>query len=154
MKKHYGLGLIETIVTILIISITFIIFFNAIKFLNIQSAYPNQEKQLFFIAQSFMDEIYSKPFTKPTNGFTGPFTSANRTQFDSVFDYNNYTENGIVNLLNQPIPNLSNYSVTITLNNVTIGQDNITAVEILVTVTHNDPNITPFNMKGYKVQYE
>lgn len=154
MKIKNGFSLVELIVTIVIISITFVVFFSAIRFLNIQSTNPNQQKQMFFIAQSFMEEIYIKPTTKPTDGFTGPFTSSNRSQFDSVSDYNGYNEVGIVNLLNQPIPQLSNYSVSITVSPITLNPGAIPSFEINITVNHIDPNITPLNMKGYKVQYE
>ena len=149
-KKIMGFSLIEMVLAISILTLITVTFFKALTLMTGQSVEPTQQKQGFLITQSLMDEIYSKSFIKSTNGFTGPFTDANRAKFDAIDDYNGYSKLGVTDINAQAITGLENYQIDIVVNNITLNSK--PAKEIIITIT--TPRNEKFQLKGYKINDE
>ena len=145
-KTQKGLTLIELAITIAILSIAFLGILSIFKFSVKYSADPIVIKQTILISESIMEEIMSKPFNKPEEGFPGPFNNANRHKFDAVLDYNGLEINGI------NIPNLEQYKVKVSIENKQLG-DISSENSLLVTVNVEAPN-NNFILKGYKINEE
>lgn len=149
-KKIMGFSLIEMVLAISILTLITITFFKALTLMSGQSVEPIQQKQGFLITQSLMDEIYSKSFIKSTDGFTGPFTDANRAKFDAIDDYNGYSKLGVTDINAQAITGLENYQIDIVVNNITLNSK--AAKEIIINIT--TPRSEKFQLKGYKINDE
>lgn len=149
-KKIMGFSLIEMVLAISILTLITVTFFKALTLMSGQSVEPIQQKQGFLITQSLMDEIYSKSFIKSTDGFTGPFTDANRAKFDAIDDYNGYSKLGVTDINAQAITGLENYQIDIVVNNITLNSK--AAKEITINIT--TPRSEKFQLKGYKINDE
>ena len=149
-KKIMGFSLIEMVLAISILTLITVTFFKALTLMSGQSVEPIQQKQGFLITQSLMDEIYSKSFIKSTDGFTGPFTDANRAKFDAIDDYNGYSKLGATDINSQAITGLENYQIDIVVNNITLHSK--AAKEIIINIT--TPRSEKFQLKGYKINDE
>ena len=151
-KTKNGFTMIELVIAIAILGTSLISILAIFRLVNINSSDPMIRMQATMIADSLMEEVLSKNFTKPTGGFTGPFTPTNQSQFDTVTDYNGLVFSGITILNGTNIPNLSKYSATVTTSNIAIG--GITSANaILVTVSVSGYNYT-YNIDGYKINYD
>ncbi len=147
-----GFTLIEAVVAIAIFSIGILSISFIFQLTTSSSANPGTRMQSVLIAESLMDEILSKSFTKPDGGFAGPFVNSNRSQFDTITDYNGLTFSGITNSVGNALPGLENYSVNVTLSNPTIG--NIPSTDTyLVTINVVGPNDN-FTLKGFSIKQE
>lgn len=149
-KKIMGFSLIEMVLAISILTLITVTFFKALTLMSGQSVEPIQQKQGFLITQSLMDEIYSKSFIKSTDGFTGPFTDANRAKFDAIDDYNGYSKLGATDINSQAITGLENYQIDIVVNNITLHSK--AAKEIIINITTQRSE--KFQLKGYKINDE
>ncbi len=145
-----GFSLIEMVLAISILTLITVTFFKALTLMSGQSVEPIQQKQGFLITQSLMDEIYSKSFIKSTDGFTGPFTDANRAKFDAIDDYNGYSKLGATDINSQAITGLENYQIDIVVNNITLHSK--AAKEIIINITTQRSE--KFQLKGYKINDE
>lgn len=150
--KQKGATLVELIIAMVIISVAVTGILAAFRITVSNSADPMTRKQAELVAENLMDEVTSKAFTKPSGGFTGPFTVANRDQFDTVSDYNNLTINGVTSLTGTSIAELSTYNATITVTNVALGAiPSSDVVQVRIQVTGPNDN---FVLRGYRINYE
>lgn len=149
INKEKGATFVEIILAVVIIGISIAGLMKLIQVSVSHSADNMPRMQAVLIAESLMDEVLSKDFNKPTGGFTGPFTAANRPLFDTVTDYNGLTLNGISILNGTSIPNLTNYTAIIHVQNVSLG--NIASNNVfLVDIQVNGPGIV-YHLEGYKI---
>jgi MSHA pilin protein MshD len=152
MIKQKGVTLVELIIAMVIIGIAVSAVLSVYKTSVINSATPMVKKQAMLIAESLMDEVLNKSFIKPSGGFSGPYTIANRDQFDTVSDYNNFSMSGIYNVSGIAISELSKYSANITVSNTALSS--IPATDsILVSITVSAVN-NSVTLNGYRINYE
>ena len=150
--KQKGATFVELVLAMVIIGIAVTAMLSAYRTTVINSADPMTRKQAVLISESLMEEVLSKSFTKPTGGFSGPFTVANRSRFDTVSDYNGFAMTGISNIAGTPIAELSAYNATVSIANTALA--GIAAPDsILVTIDITGLNDT-FTLKGYRINYE
>jgi MSHA pilin protein MshD len=150
--KQKGLTLIELAITIAILSIAFLGILSIFKFSVNYSTDPIVIKQTILISESIMEEIMSKPFNKPEDGFSGPYNSSNRHKFDAVLDYKGLEINGMTTANGVSIPDLEKYKVKISIENKQLG-DIALENSLLITVNVDAPN-SNFVLKGYKINEE
>ncbi|HET7832085.1 MAG TPA: type II secretion system protein [Gallionella sp.] len=114
---------------------------------------PLLHKQALAIAESLLEEIELQNFTKPDGGFGGPYTPANRSQFDCITDYNGFATNGVYQLDGvTPVPGLENYNVSVTVANAVL--DSIPAASAAqITVTVTEPSGKTVDAIGYRAKY-
>jgi len=114
------------------------------------SADPLIRKQMLTIADEMMEEIALKPFPVAANA--APAACARNT-YNDIFDYNNYTQNGICDIDGTAIPALASYSVVVSV----VSDATLTAVtaanaaKITVTVSRaGAPNV---KLVGWRTWY-
>ena len=151
-KRQTGISLVELIMFIVIVSIALAGVIGVLNMNTSHSADPMVRKQAMAIAESLLEEIEHKEFSKPAGGFTGPFTPVNRSLFDTASDYNNFATNGIFSIDNAPIVGLEGYSVAVTVAGSALGA--IPASDsLLITVTVTGPDGLPIIMNGYRTRH-
>ncbi len=128
--RDAGFTLIEIITTIVILSVAataiMSMFTNTIR----SSANPMIQQQAISVAEAYMEEILLKSFSDP-DGIGGE----SRANFDDVLDYNGLNDNGARDHSDNPISDLDDYTVTVTVSTLNLnGIAN--ALHIRVSVDH------------------
>lgn len=150
--KNKGMLLVELIVALLVSSIVLMVFTKAMSSVNEHSADPMVYRQMQMIAQSLMEEVQSKDFSKPLEGFAGAKTPANRALFDTTTDFNGFSMSGIKNLMGNDIDLLGGYSAQIEVISEALGT--IAASDVQkITVTVSTP-VDSIKLIGYKINYD
>ena len=151
-KTRRGSALIELIIAMVVSSLVLLAFTKALGEINSHSADPMVYRQMQMIAQSLLEEVQSKDFTKPAGGFSGPYTVSNRALFDTSTDYHNFTMTGIQTLLGTPIPALSSYNAQITVINEAVGTvPSSDSQRIAIIVSNPSDSMT---LEGYKIYFD
>jgi MSHA pilin protein MshD len=154
--KQHGISLIELIIFIVIISFALVGILLVMNRVTGSSADPLVRKQALAIAESLLDEIELQNFSKPAGGYTGPFTPANRSQFDSVGDYNGFTTTGILAVDGvTPVAGLAGYNISpaVTVLPTTSALAGIPAGSaVVITISVTGPGGT-INLTGYRAAY-
>jgi MSHA pilin protein MshD len=145
-----GASMIELILFIIIVSIALAGILLVMNTVTGHSADTLIRKQALAIAESMLEEIELQDFSKPGGCFAGPYTPANRTNFDCVSNYAGFSTTGVYTQTNTPLAGLGGYNVAVevvpsALGSIAAGS----AVLITVTVTDTQGVTTP--LSGYKV---
>lgn len=111
------------------------------------SADPVLQKQMLAIAEEMMEEVQLRPFAVAANA--APAACARNT-FNDVRDYSGYaTINKICTIDGTPIPALSSYSITISVQPVTLaGVAN--TLQIVISVSQGGQTLSLY---GYRTDY-
>jgi MSHA pilin protein MshD len=148
-----GVSLVELILFIVIISVAVAGILLVMNRVSGHSADALLRKQSMAIAESLLEEIQLQNFTKPAGGFAGPYTPANRINFDCVTDYNGFTTAGIFSLNNTAITELARYNVIVAVVPAALGAI-AAANSVLITVSVTDPQGNlPVQISGYRTAY-
>lgn len=153
--RESGLSLIELIVFIVVVSVGLVGVLSVLNLTTSRSADPFPIKQSVAIAEGILEEIMLKSYSKPSGGFAGPWTQANRQYFDTVDDFDVatftwptdgiYTQTGT-----SPLAGLSGYKV----NKVTVAATTLNSVTAkLITVEVTAPGGTVYKMAAYRTDY-
>lgn len=150
---EHGASLIELIMFVMIVSIALAGILLVMSQTTAHSADALIRKQALTVAESLLEEIELQPFS---GVFAGPYTQANRTSFDSVFNYNGFATTGVLPADGTPtaVPGLGNYNVAATVTVLPAAWGTIpaaSAVQITVTVTDPAGQITAAT--GYRTNY-
>ncbi len=131
-----GATLVELIISIVILSILSVGIMSLISGTVLNSSKPLIRTQAIAIAQSYMEEILSRPLDDPS----GSDGETVRASFDDVDDYNNLSDqNGAENSSGNIITGLEGYNVTVSVTDVTVN--GLSGEKIQVTVTHDSGSI-------------
>ena len=168
-----GVSLIELVIAIVIIGIGLTALTATIINTTRHSADPVIEQQAYAIAQSYMEEILSQPFCDPNDfsldcatdclasacgscsGSTVPGGGGEaRATFDDVCDYEPVNE--ATADINGPIAALSDYTVTVTIDDTGenfngLASNSGQVVRVEVEVTHSSGVI--LNLYAYKANF-
>lgn len=158
-SAQHGLTLIELIMFIIIVSVGVLGILSVLNVTAKNSADPMIRKQVLAVAEAMLEEVLTKDFSNPMDGFTpatpGEPTQGERQKFDDVDDYNmtgawNWT--GIKSLLDTStdIPGLANYTVTVAVDGAALNGV-AAAKSITVTVTGGNETVT---LVGYRTNYD
>lgn len=150
-----GISLIELIMFIVIVSIAVAGVVQVMSRVTASSADPMLRKQAIAVAESVLEEIELKVFTKPAGGFAGPFTLANRANFDTVTDYNGLTT-GVAGITSAStgaaVANLGTYNFNVAVVPAALGAIPA-AASVLITVTVTDPRGQIVQISAYRTGY-
>ena len=177
MERHTrftsGVSLIELVIAIVIIGIGLAALTATIIETTRHSADPMIQQQAYAIAQSYLEEILSQPFCDPndfsldchadcTAGACGACSGSTvpggggevRATFDDVCDYE--PVDGVASDINGPIASLSNYTVTVTIDDSGINLNGLSSdsgevVRVDVNVTYSSGYA--INLFAYKTNY-
>lgn len=152
-----GISLVELVIFIAVVGVAVAGVLSVMTLTTTHSADPMIQKQSLAIAESMLEEVTLQNFTKPTGGFAGPFTVANRPLFDSVDDYNNFAMGpGISDLTGAAIAGLTGYSLLVTVAPTALGPGGAqvpAAQARLITVRVTDPRGGQVVVSGYRTGY-
>lgn len=114
-------------------------------------------QQAASIGASYMEEVSSKAFVDPSLPANSPACAGTvepRANMNNICDYNNLTDVGARDQFNNPLPSLSNYtvSVRVTANYAWQGIAPNNVVRIDITVLHVPTN-TRFLFTGIRTRY-
>ncbi len=153
-RAQGGASLVELIVFMVIVGVALAGVLSVMNLTTAHSADAVVHKQALAVAESMLEEIGLQNFSKPAGGFTGPFTPANRSQFDSVDDYNGF--NGIYTIDGTAIAALANYTLSVSVAPAALGPagQQVAAGEAkLITVTVTDSTGTAIVLSAYRTRY-
>ncbi|WP_432822724.1 type IV pilus modification PilV family protein [Trichloromonas sp.] len=139
-----GLTLVELVIAMVVVSIALSGVLLVMNYTTAQSADPLIRQQAVAIAEAYLEEILLKPYVDPDGGEP----EATRALFDDVDDYDGLTDVGARDQGNVPIPELSAYTV-----NVSVQPANLNGVAMLravVTVSSGSESVT---LAGYRANY-
>jgi MSHA pilin protein MshD len=111
-EKQRGMTLIEVVISIVIIAIAVSGVLGVLA-TNVQhSADAMVVNQGISIASAYLEEISLKAFADP-DGIDGEIGRGN---FDDIDDYDGLFDNGAVDQFGNPIPSLTDYSISVAVN--------------------------------------
>lgn len=155
---QHGFSLIEVIVFIMVVSVALVGVLSVMNLTTQRSADPLVRKQAIAVAESMLEEVSLHDFAKPTGGFPGPYTQANRESFDSIGDYNNFTTAGVFPIDSPTaISGLTGYTVLVTVTPTILGPATsqiAAASSSLITVSVTGPDAVTVNVSGYRTAYD
>jgi len=152
-KRQSGISLIELIMFIVIVSVSLAGLVLVLNVAGKGAIDPLFHKQALAAAESLLEEIELQNYTKPTGGFAGPYTQANRNQFDSITDYNGFATTGVYPASGvTQVPGLESYNVSVAVANAALGSIS-SGSAVLITVTVTEPNGQSVSASGYRADY-
>lgn len=158
-RVQSGTTLIELIIAIVVASVMLGGIMTAYSNVTARSADPMISQQSVLAAKAIMEEILLKPYFDPANT-SDPCPSPNpggRSSFDNVCDYHGYSSDPIVDHQENSIPELNEYSVSVTV--VPAAGVNAlgsipSADALRVQVTVNNPLARPVTLTAWRACYE
>lgn len=153
--------LIELVMAIVIVSAAVSGVVLTFDFGTARSADPMLQAQGQSVARAYLEEILGQAYNDPNGNESGEV----RATYDDVDDYHSLANNGCVTTssacpslgdcvcdqLGQPIDELPDYVVTVTVSNTTLGAVAARRVDVLVTHSVN-PDLR-IDFSGYRTNY-
>jgi len=156
LRAESGLTLPELILFIVVVSAGLAGVLSVLNLTTARSSDPFPVKQAMAVAEAVIEEISLKNYARPAGGFAGPWTQANRQNFDTVddFDVSNFTwpSDGIYTQTGSTaLPGLVGYKV----NQVTVlPPTTLNGVAAkLITVQVRDPTGAIYQLSAYRTNY-
>ena len=152
-SKAKAYTLIELIVSMVIIAVAFVGMLMAFTTAARHSGNPVVYFQQIAIAKSYLEEITTKEF--PTT-LPCPSPPANRSDYTNICDYNNMTNNGVIDQQGNAVTSLSAYNVSISLDTTGASLGSLTAGTqvVRIDVTVNLPGVTTgYKLSAYRTNY-
>jgi MSHA pilin protein MshD len=150
-SRNRGFTLIELIVSIAVISIAVTGVLGILSDVSVRSGQSLVQAQATQIASAYLNEVLSRPFADPDGTPIEPF----RALFDDVADYNGLVNVGARDQFNNPIPGLTQFTVTVQVSTPPAGT--LGAVPqpsmFLVTVSVTHPTGVLVVLNGYRTQH-
>ena len=152
-KRHArGFTLIELIFFIVVVGVGLASIVSVSTTVVKSSAEPMVRKQALAVAQSLLEEILLKNYSRPTDSTAVSFANGGtRNQFDTVTDYIGYnTAGGIVDVTGTAVAGLGSYNISPA---VSVGPDTLgtlAVLKVVVSVTGPQGVVT---LTGYRGNY-
>ncbi len=171
-----GFTLIELVITIMVLAIGVTAFTQLMNASTIASVDPMVRQQAHAIAQSYLEEVMLNSFCDPNlstdcpafctaanicstcGGTASPAPAEARSDYDDVCDYNGLTDSGARNQFDVAIAALSDYDVTVTVDDSAVTLSGLSSasgqvVRVDVNVTHvTNPDID-VTLSGYRTNF-
>lgn len=110
-KRQRGLTLVELVIALVVAGVAMSAIWSAWALLGRGSADPLVQRQQLAIGQSLLREVELQPL--PGTAVAG--TTAGRTGFASITDYNGLVLNGITDVEGQAVPGLQAYGARVSV---------------------------------------
>jgi len=149
-KAQRGFTMVEMVVAMVIIGAGLAGVLSVLSRTSIFSAAPMGTKQMTAIAEGMLEEVLQKPFE--SDG-TPVAAGCDRTAFNDIKDYNNYTDMPVCDVTGTPGP--AGYTVSVSVANAsgTILTGGIPAADAyLVTVTVKKGSDS-YSIQGWRLNY-
>lgn len=150
LKQHNraGFTLVELVIAIVVIGIAASGVLLVMNYTTAHSADPMIQHQAVAIAEAYLEEVLLQPYSDP-DGVALAAVEANRSLFDDLNDYNNFTDVGAHDQSGVAITGLGSYTVTVAVTTTTMNT--VAAKKVAVTVTH--PSGIDMTLTGYRTDY-
>jgi len=170
-RREHGLTLIELVISLVILAIASVAILRVLSDANRRSADPMIQQQASAIAQAYLEEVLLKPYCDPdlstdcastcavANICATPACSspeAGRTAFDEVCDYDGLVDSGARNQLDQAIPALADYTVTVRVDDSGVDINGLSAdagQALRITVSVDHPAMAPISLSAYRTNF-
>jgi len=149
MTRQRGVTLVELLLAIVVVGIAASTLLGVFSTTVASSADPMIRFQAAAVAEAYLDEVMLRPFIDP-DGSDG---ETSRAAFDDLDDYNGLVDVGARNQFGTPIPELSAYTVSVSVN-TSSGLGGLPSSEVVrvdVRVTRGDD--VNFVLSGYRTDY-
>jgi MSHA pilin protein MshD len=149
-RRARGFTLIELIFFIVVMGVGLTGILSVSNAVVKSSSDPLVRKQALAIAQSLLEEILLKEYTKPAGGYAG---GGVRNLFDSVSDYNGYsTTGGIVDITGASVAGLGSYNISpaVVVSASTLTGSAVPVLKVVVSVTGPQGMV---QLTGYRGSY-
>ena len=140
IKPVRGFTLVELVLGLVVFAAISASFYAVLVRIGASSADPVVQTQAIYIARAYLDEALLRA---PGGGCQGP----PRDEWIGIGAYGCINDEAPTTPQNLPIPDLSDYSVSVAVAPVTLGGTNLTQVD--VTVTHSNAPIN-LQLTGYR----
>lgn len=141
MNRQLGFTLVELVITILVISISFVAMYSSIYGMMTASVDPMVVRQGIAISESIMDEVKQKKFS--SGSCPAVPGSGNRSDYSYICHYNGLTLNGISDQQSNAISGLENYATTVITSNVDFSDAaSSDFVKIVVSTSFNGNSVS------------
>ncbi len=170
-KRQKGLTLIELVLSIVILATASVAILRVLSDANKRSADPMIEQQASAIAQAYLEEVLLKPYCDPdlstdcatacavNNICSNPACSSTeglRTAFDEVCDYAGLSDAGARNQLDQAIPGLADYTISVQVDDSGVDINGLSAnagQALRITVTVDHPAMEAISLSAYRTNF-
>ena len=154
LNRQVGITLVETIVSLVILSIAFVSIASVLTGSVSNSATPMVREQAVSLAESYLEMILLHPYLDPTEADSGTCEEGSldtdRALYDDTNDFNCISDtNGARDQLGVLIPGLGGYNIDVNMLDTTLN--GATAKEIDVVVTHDGLSSLTVLLRGYRV---
>ena len=150
-----GMSLIETIVSIVILSVSMAAITSVLSNSVLNSVNPMIREKAIAVADAYLETVRTQHFVDPDGGDTGTCEEgddSNRANYDDVNDYDCVEDNdGARDQLGNLIAGLEGYNVEIDTQNININ--GAPASQISVNVTYDGISNFSVLLNGYRVDY-
>ncbi len=150
-----GITLVETLVSIVILSIAFVSVVSLLTGSVTNSATPMLREQAVSLAESYLETVLLHPYIDPNEADTGTCEEGDdtfRAVYDDVNDFDCILDNdGARDQLGLVIAGLAGYNVDVETQTTTLN--GATAQQIDVVVTHDGLTSLTVSLTGYRVDY-
>jgi MSHA pilin protein MshD len=148
-RRQRGVTLIELVVAITIVAIAATAVLGAMSTITARGAETMVRQQAVAIADAYLEEILLQPVVPPA----GAPVPTSRANFNDVDQYNGLIDVGARDQFGNPLPNLSGYTVSVTVAQTAalpgIAASNARRIDVSVT----DPNGVSVTLSGYRANY-
>ena len=148
-----GLTLVETMVSIVILSIAFVSVASLLTGSVVGSPTPMLREQAISLASSYLQTVLLHPYVDPTQADTGTCEEGDdsfRALYDDVNDFDCISDtDGARDQLGALISGLGAYNIDV--NTLSTTLNGATAREIDVVVTHDGLGGLTVTLRGYRV---
>jgi MSHA pilin protein MshD len=149
-KSQRAFTMVEMVIAMVIIAVGLAGVLSVLSRTTIFSAAPMATKQLTAIAEGMLDEVLQKPFS---GDGPPPAAGCDRTAFNEVMDYNNYTNMPVCDVTGTPGPAGYTVSVAVTPASGALLTGSIPASDAyLVTVTVKKGSDS-YTIQGWRLNF-
>jgi len=146
--------LVELVIAIVVISICTTGVLHVMNYTTLHSADAMVQSQAVSIAESYLEEILSRPYRDPDEGTICAGTSDPRALFDDVCDYQGLFDSGARDRTGAAIAGLSQYDVLVNIDtSATLGALSGSSQVLRVDVTVKHGSLGDFVLSGYRTDY-
>ena len=153
-RKQRGVTLVETLISIIILSVSFAAIASVLTNSVVNSNTPVLREQATSLAEAYLEMVSLQAYSDPNQTDSGSCDTGEttRTLYDDVNDFDCILDNdGARDQLGALITGLGAYNIAVNTQATTLN--GATATQIDVIVTHDaQPNLT-VSLTGYRVNY-
>jgi MSHA pilin protein MshD len=144
-----GVTLVELVISIVVVSIAVSAILGVLAMLSTGSADAMIRHQAVAIGNAYLEEALLKPFNDP-DGADG---EGSRAEYDDLDDYNGLDDNGAEDQFGNTLGGLSQYRVTMTVGDGTLGSLSAASEVRRIDVTVSHPAGVAMTFSGYRTNY-